>query len=630
MKTKQRYLFVTFVTSILLLCFAHSAIALEIWEYESGTSMYRIQYEDGTYGNIDINTTETVFDDWPETWTVEVLPTFEIYSESMLNGIQIGAVYESEALVTPSSASINPSYTMYTSYTYSRGVDDVGDFNTYREVTNTVPLIRFYVNLSSKDVMNGVQEMWYRSPVKWQDNFDIDPFYNYPLYFLNIYDSSDTLVFASNADLVEDNRTFFKLNFKLYSGERYKFVEGVCTDDDDPLSSLTVFFSQYQDIGYDLELDSYVFPLTPDAKKYEGLEFSWSLVCQVGIGLAGTEKLLCLSQVEQAAPSANVSVLLITQDLYGANDDVDYINISIPLRMTKPTDIRVRVHTYSGSDESISSYYFFNATTGILTGTLPITDPNATEANSYKLYIEFYNLSSVDHYLTYTMIPSTCYHEVIASFEVFGMYYFQLIHRPHFAVHVELEEGIIVEPFQDRAIRYDTILLGIGEIALGIILFAIGLFVAPFGGVALMVVGVGLVASGAYTCYQGYIGIDPGSSILPTVLNGLISGTIQLAKTIYSGIAWVAENLWNAIVWVAEQLQNLGAGLMIFFEMLVDFGYFIAFMLVVWVWAKFLKIMDGIVSGDIDKALSTVSTVYSKGTKQLQKGAKTVLKFKGR
>jgi hypothetical protein len=210
------------------------------------------------------------------------------------------------------------------------------------------------------------------------------------------------------------------------------------------------------------------------------------------------------------------------------------------------------------------------------------------------------------------------------------MYYSQLIHRLHFAVHVELEEGIIVEPFQDRAIRYDTILLGIGEIALGIILFAIGLFVAPFGGVALMIVGEGLIAFGAYTCYQGYIGIDPGSSILPTVLNGLISGAIQLAKTIYSGIAWVAENLWNAIVWVAEQLQNLGAGLMTFFEMLVDFAYFIAFMLVVWVWAKFLKIMDGIVSGDIDKALSTVSTVYSKGTKQLQKGAKTVLKFKGR
>lgn len=600
------------VMALLLLCFTHQAVALELYEYTTTETGYRIQYEDGTYGNILPNTTAIVFDDWKQFFNISISGT-DVYNESMVDGVQMGGYFESKAEVRPRNIweSVPCSTTMYYAHELL-----ASDFTTYNSI-EVVPTIQFYTEISSKYIMNGAQEMWYRSPVQW----DEEHFYNFssrPRYFLNIYDSDENLVYAGRAMFIFEGRIYFKLNFKFYSAEKYRFVEGARTIGEDPLTMLTVYFANNQDIGDDDKVDAYIFQTSDQARKIEGLELSWSMVFLVGIGLAGTEKLIHLSGIYKEGNTNTAR--LVTQDVYGTVDDVEYINVSIPFRMTKATDLTVKVITYSGVGIEETDYFGFNNITGIFRATIPITDPDGTAINRYKIEINFVNLSASGHYLTYTMIPTTsCYHKVYAIRYDPPTYEVQLLAEPHFAVHLEIEEGEIVEPFVDTSIRWDTILIGIGLIVIGIFttVFAFVSCNAP-----LTIIGVGLIAGGALTVYQGYVGIEPGASTVAVVMRGLIDGTIAIGKGLLEGVSMVAENLWDAIVWIAEKIQILGAGLMTFFEIAVDFFFFILFMLVVWIWAKFLKIMDGVVTGDIDKALATTTQMIGKPTKYVQKNVK--------
>jgi hypothetical protein len=144
--------------------------------------------------------------------------------------------------------------------------------------------------------------------------------------------------------------------------------------------------------------------------------------------------------------------------------------------------------------------------------------------------------------------------------------------------------------------------LGVGFFIAGILASSVAI---THGNIPLLLVGVGLIAGGAYTIQQGLQGISPGSSTVGTVINQIASGTVKLGKIVWEGVSWVAENLWDGVLWVVEKLQIIGAGLLNIAEVIFDFLFFILFMVVVWFWAKFLKIMDGIVSGDMDKALAT-------------------------
>jgi hypothetical protein len=612
------------IAGLLLLCFVHSAIALDIYEYETTETGFRVVYEDGSYGNIDINTTDTVFNDWKTYWNISIVD-FDVYNESMIDGVQMGAYFESSAEVRPidDGDSVVCSTTMYYAHELL-----ASDFTTYNSIA-AVPTVQFYTKISNRYIMNGAQEMWYRSPVGW----DEENFYNYsgrPYYFLNVYDSEGTLVYAGRAMFVYEGRIYFKLNFKFYSDERYKFIEGSRTIDTDPISLLTLYFANNQDIGSDEETDSYIFPGTDQARKFEDLELSWSMVFQIGIGLAGTEKLIHLSGVYKEGN--NNTVRLVTQDIYGSVDDVDYINVSVPFRMTKATDLTVKVITYSGVGIDETDYFGFDNITGIFRATIPITDPDALEINRYKIEFNFVNLTEEGHYLTYTMIPTTsCYHKLYAIRYDPPTYERELLAEPNFAVHLEIGEGVVVEPFQDQSIRIDTVLIGIAMIVIGIFITA---FAILHANIPLAVVGIGLIAGGSLTVYEGWVGIEPGSTTVANILRGIADGAVVLGKAIIDGVSWLRENLWNAIVWLTERLAIFGAGLMTFFDIIVDFFFFVLFMVVVWIWAKFLKIMDGVVAGDMDKALATTSQMITKPTGYIQrrvsKGARLVLRAKGR
>jgi hypothetical protein len=582
---------------ILLLTFAIPATATEVWEYSTSEELVRIQYEDGSYGNIPINTTDYVFDDWAEYYSVDDSGT-EIYNESINKGVQFGAFFENEANVVPTEGdSVAQNYTMYEQSVFPP------DGFSHIEVT-AIPLTQHYVEINSNKIMNGAQEIWYRSPIKWSSDYEV--------YRINIYNTeSDELVYvgetgraygniqARDIGFVEDDRIYIKLNFKFYSDVKYRIVEGVETVDDNPISSVDIYFANNQDIGDDGEMNSYVFPGTSLSRKFEDLELSWSMCATVGIGQAGTEKMIELSKLT-AAPSRRVEI--VSQYIYGSVDDVDYINITVPFRFSKATNITVVVMTYgdnsdTGSAEVTVDMEFYNVT-GTLKATIPIDDSDAGETNAYRIAFRFYDVDDEDHWMSYFMIPSSnSFHKVFAA----GSGY-KLIAIPHFDMFIELEEGEVVEPFLDAAIRLDTVLLGVGFFIAGILASSVAI---THGNIPLLLVGVGLIAGGAYTIQQGLQGISPGSSTVGTVINQIASGTVKLGKIVWEGVSWVAENLWDGVLWVVEKLQIIGAGLLNIAEVIFDFLFFILFMVVVWFWAKFLKIMDGIVSGDMDKALAT-------------------------
>ena len=602
---------------MLLLVPTQSIMAAEIFEYQTDASYVRIKYNDGTYGNIPINTTNYVIEDWPDYHEYEYnIGGDVVYNESMKNGVRMGAFFENEATVAPNDGeSVTCTYTMYTTRYFPPG-------GAYQPV-DTVPLIQYYINLKATDIMNGVQEAYYRSPVNWSDEFNS--------YYINIWDSDDNLVFtgeinesnkygqsASHIGFIEDNRIFFKLNFKLYSENRYRIVEGSTTVDKNPITSFNVSFASQQDIGDDDEIDSYMFPGTPQARKYEGLELSWSMVHIVGIGLAGTEKLIDLSSLDDDADYIEV----ISQRINGTMLDVDYINVTVPFRFTEKTDMEVVLLTYGNASNTSSAdvsltYEFYNVT-GIFRATIPVTDDDAAVANSYRLYFRFMNTTLDNHYVMYTMIPTTGqYHSVRAVNSGSAS---AMIAMPHFAMHIEIEEGDTGLTYEDISINDEQVLVGYMEILAGAFFILAGVLLAPTGiGVPLIAIGVGIAAAGVYHVYSGTYNVDPLAP-MSDFLRSVVQGSIQGLKAIYDGLKWVGQSLMDLWVYVTTALPSFLNTLYEYFEIFLDLLYFIGFLVVIWVWAKFLKIMDGIVLGDIDGALSTTRTVINKSTSQARKG----------
>ena len=622
---------IIFILITLLLIPTQSIMAAEIFEYQTDSSYIRIKYNDGTYGNIPINTTNYVIEDWPDYHEYEYnIGGDVVYNESMKNGVRMGAFFENEATVSPNDGeSVTCTYTMYTTRYFPPG-------GAYEPV-NTVPLIQYYIKLKATDIMNGVQEAYYRSPVNWSSDYDS--------YYINIFDSDNNIVFtgeinesnkygqsASHIGFVEDNRIFFKLNFKLYSEQRYRIVEGARTVDTNPISSFNVSFASQQDIGDDNEMDSYMFPGTPQARKYESLELSWSMVHIVGIGLAGTEKLIDLSALDDDADYIEV----ISQRINGSMVDVDYINVTVPFRFTEKTDMTVTLLTYGNASNTSTAhvsleYEFFNVT-GIFRATLPVTDEDAAVSNSYRLYFRFMNTTLDNHYVMYTMIPTTGqYHSVRAVNSGSAS---AMIAMPHFAIHIEIEEGNTGLIYEDQSINDEQVLVGYMEILAGALFIFAGVLLAPAGiGVPLIAIGVGITAAGVYHVYSGTYDVDPLSP-MKDFLRSVGQGAIQGLKAVYDGLNWLAQSLMDLWVYVTTALPSFLNTLYEYFEIFLDFLYFIAFLVVAWFWAKFLKIMDGVVAGDIDKALATTNQTISKPVRIIRKPAKKIarkiVKLRGR
>lgn len=631
-----------FTISMLMLLTCQPILAEDIYDTQTTVTMYRMKYTDDTYGDVNITTTDNVFDNWITYWNNSASATNWAYNESVGTGVQIGAVYENEAIVnTTTGGSVTCTYDTAYNVVWKDNNSwwRTGVMPRYETVENTVPILKLYMNISNRDIMNGAQEMWYRSPLKWDSSEynETASYYDYVKYqhFLNIYDSDGTLVYAGQPWVLEDNRSYFKLNMRFYSDERYQFIEYIRTQDENPLNGIEVYFANYQDIGSDGEMDSYVFPGTPHARKFDDMELSWSMTFVIGIGRAGTEKMLSyasLGDVSYLDPGDGTDHWMwqiISQAENGTINDVDYVNITIPFRCTERTTVRFNLMIQSGGTTIRQGSYIYENITGVISATIPFTDPDAGEINTYWIRMDIINCSN-GSWVTYMMYPREgAYHinNAVSFDERLDTHWPDAFGEArkatafnHFAMYFEIEEGVTVHAAEDRAIRWDTVLIGTGVLLAGLFITA---FAVPTGNIPLFLLGTGLIIGGAYTIIEGLNGIDPGSSTLGTILSGVGNGIVQLAKITYDSLAWISENLWDGILWVVEQIKMLGEAVLhwggIIFGAIAEFVYLLAFLAVVWIWAKFLKIMTGIVKGDIDGALATTTQVIRKGTGVVKK-----------
>ena len=120
--------------------------------------------------------------------------------------------------------------------------------------------------------------------------------------------------------------------------------------------------------------------------------------------------------------------------------------------------------------------------------------------------------------------------------------------------------------------------------------------------------------------------LDWANSGLARVGSGLMTGIEQIA----GGALGIVVEIFKAIAYLGEALSYWG-GLIL--EAIVEIIWFIAFLVVVIFWAKFLEIMKWVTLGQPERALATgtqgarsIIRVGSKATKTATKAAGTATK----
>ena len=637
MKKISRRIFMTFVISMLMLLICEPILAEDIYNTEVEITDYRLAWGNGIDDNDD-----GVIDDWDEAdvqyGAVSVDPDANVITDDWSYnftypgvppaGVKIAAYMDALAEVTPNdNMSVNP---IYDSYYYNFSITGtLGNVSEYETYDNTLPIIAFYVNLSPSDIMNGAQEMWYRSPLLWNSDE-----YNDEDHGLNIYDSDGVLVYASigfdlddlSSDMVlepkmRDNRTYFKLNMNFRTEERYRFIEYIRTTDNNSINKIQLYLAHAQDIGQDGEVSTYFFPGTAHARKLN-IECSWGLLCTIGIGRAGTEKLV------QSPEGYNEYPEIQTNRMWGdlTKDDVDQATLILPLRTTDPLNITVSYNVWSGDNLLCAcDSVIINGVTGCLIFTFNFTDPDNSEPNMYQFSFGIMNFDDVEA-MTYVQYPKESEVNCVNWYTDGAFSDDDLNHSDinHFAVLFEIanENSVGGGATEDTRHTVDaaSFLIGAALIIAGLILVA----TVVTAGVGIPLLSAGLVVGGLALGGGGYFVMEALEGHSPSqIMSSMKSGLIRAGQSVWGGLKWVGNAAWNVLAKVVEVIKEIGAAILhyggIILGTIVEIIYLIAFLAVVWIWAKFLKIMTGIVKGDIDSALATTTQVIRKGTGVVRK-----------
>jgi len=494
------------------------------------------------------------------------------------------------------------------------------NFSGYSEVDDVLNVATFYMNLSPSDIMNGAQEVWYRSPLVWNDSDN-----DYETHYLNVYDSDDNLVFASPNDTyampkpkyVVDNssingvggeRVYYKLNFNFRSDERYRFEEYVEIVDDNPINSVKLYVARAQDIGNDGETDTYVFKGTDYARKI-GIESSWSMVCTIGIGRAGTEKVV----FSNSDYGGLYRPTIYTNRFYGSDDvdDVGSATFIFPIRTTTPLNVSVSYRVWSGGDYQSwispadpTTAVIRNAT-GTLIFTINISDPNASAPNMYQLSFTILNFDVDGEAMTYTMYPSNGDTHTIRYGT--GDYNSTI---NHFATHIEItgeKTADVAIGTSENTVDLVKLLVGIGLIIGGLILSST-IISAPVG-VPLIAIGAGVIGVGVMTLVGTSFVLESLSIGDETLLNFISDGLVRGVSGIVNGVVSIAGGGIEMLLNAWEILKDLGSAVVywsgIVFEALAEIIWLFIFLGAIWIWSKFLDIMGYITRGNPEGALKS-------------------------
>lgn len=635
---RSKYSFVTLVVTLLMcLIFVPSVMAVtqdEVYaaEYEMTWTMIPygngidddhdgvIDEDDGSeadvvYGTKDVNTNNnTIFDSW--------------YNPYVYNGVVVAGAYEELWRVSCSdNVSVSPIQDCY--YFSSFG----GDYGVY---TNVINLVTFYVNIPSSKLMNGASEFWYRSPIRWDDTvFDESGVDNIPTHFLNIYDESDNLVYASNFPNMDDctpypknvlddsgyERLYYKINMNFRTDVQYRFEE--YAESANPIQSVDIFMARFQDVANDGQTNTYCFWNTSNARKI-ATECSWSCIFTIGKGIQGGEKIIFGGE----------DYSLVTQWFAGDPDidDTGSLDIVFPLRTTRPLNITVEYMIRSGGD---TSAWLQDASTpgqdgvcGTFIFAFNVTDNNVSAPNDYRIRFNFTNLDedyngigTDQQAMTFYMFPS--YGNVIVITNSSGV-----TEANHFACHIESANEQAAATSPKKGPDLITMLVGFAIIVIGIILIAtvIGAaFGIPIiaGGITLGLgsaiavggVGVGALLLGTQLVWSGYTGQG--------LWDALVEGTARLINTVIKGVQVIAGAYWNGLIETLTKMLAMGQAILYYAIQIVltiwEVFFFIAFIIVIYCWNWFLVLMKHIAKGDIESAFAHVKKPVKRYAKVLVK-----------
>ena len=647
----QKHLKYAFIPFMLFLLISVTCIAPIVYAdviEETNVTTIRIAYGNGIddnhdgviddlnesdvqYGDIDIDTEESTFDEWPSVISHRINGVW--YNKTLEQGVKMGAVFESEGKIFPTNTSISPGYECWATQpmTPLEG-DDTWENTSYSYGTDIatreiLPIMKYYITLSPGDVMNGVQELWHRSPIKWDDNIfhetretdDNGNVITYPEHFINIYrvtnlldpdNNTQELVFANSLNnkghVVVNNRIYTHINAYLTSNVTYAVYEYVGMKNNDPLINFTMYFAPYQDICNDDITTTIVFPNTTQeqslADRYGNtIEPSYGIQCIIGIGRVGSEKLVMLEE--------NQETRIFTQSIPGlipilpANGSINSLQVIIPMRMTTPLNMNLTLWIKSGEDVTTAYSDPLEGITGTIIYTFNFTDPNITQQNFYKIRINISKTGKDDtNYCTYLMSPNIEHsHWILKNFtDITGGYAMENTFPCGFGVHVEITE-LETGNNEDESIVWLDWLIGINLIVIGAFM---DVFLWPVSIITFMTYGQTI---GTYFITQGLSYID--SDELKIFWNNVLDGLARFRTVIIDGLEWVGEKLWNIALTVVETLIHVGeeiayyGGLIL--EGIASIIYFAIFIFSCLMFAYFYRILWAI--GNLDWALLTVT-----------------------
>lgn len=636
------------VTMMFFCLIAYPAIAEDIYNTEVKMQSYQI-----AWGNGKDDDGDGVIDNWGEPdvekGTKEVDPdntTSDTWFKNFTfpgpleKGVAFDA-YATEIMKIYSNENISVSPTdscYYTNLTYV-----YENFSGYSTVDDVLNVATFYVNLSPMDVMNGAQEIWYRSPLVWND-----PDNTYETHYLNIYNSDDELVYASPTDEnanpkpkyanddsalsgIGGQRVYYKLNFNFRTEEKYRFEEYVKTEDDNPINHVKLYMARAQDIGNDGLTKTYVFKGSEYGRKIP-IESGWSAVCTVGIGRAGTEAVLFSnSSYDYATHRPKIYTHKFAGD--PTVDDTGSATFIFPMRMTTPVNISISFRVWSGSSfqnwvsPADPDVQIIRNATGTLIFSLNIPDPDTDNPNYYQFSFTIlggFNSDGTDAVM-YTMFPSTgSTHLVDDGFDNYEI--------KHFATHIEVaNETTSTLGTETNQQTPDTVefLIGLGLIIGGLILSVL-VVTAP---VSIPLMGAG--ASVAVLSFAVGTGLVAHSYTGEGILHfgdWLKDGIIRAGKGIVEGITTLAGGLWELILQIPEAVKWLGDAVMhwggLILEAVSEIIWLLAFFGVIWIWSRFLEIMGYITQGNPEMAGKTARQTGSSIIKTTRKITRPLTKSK--
>jgi hypothetical protein len=633
MRKFGRFMFVLCV--LFNLVFSQIIVSVVALDDDYGTE-YRVSYYEIPYGNgidddgdgvIDnIGEPDVVFGEKNITKDDRVINTWSdtfVFPSPREYGVEIGGpfdrLYEVSINAVDAGSSVAPIYSCYI-------VDEVNESLNYTIKTNVINMASFYMSIDPTGLMNGASEIWYRSAIVWEET-------TYLKYYLNIFDDTGALIYATTTDsftttptpyVVTDNsgyeRIYQKMNINFRTNVKYYFREYIETIDDIPLNKFKCFFLDFVDLGQDNETDTYVFQGSPYANKLTR-ECSWSMVPIIGIGMQGIE----IPLWGNTNFNDTFYPVIYTSKLVGGTleSNVTSARFVMPLRCTKTLNVTVFVKTWSGSNVSNWTTGKSFDTTGTLIIFLNVDDPDPVKSNVYQLAVRINNLNTSNNdAVLFRVFPSSG----SISSVLYNTSYTDVF---HFATHVELINETNTDVYQQDSPDNTAVLIGWGLVIAGIVIVALTWWTGVGFGVGVSTIAAG-VTSATVTVTgiafaAGVLMITAGSYIL--IQQGLASGFIpemlRAILTFIDGLVGFLKAVWNVILQVIEAIKWFINAIMTWggdiLWALAEIIYFVAFVVVLSLWGIFLSTMRYIAVGDAEGAWASLTKPFMKSYRWVRK-----------